>query len=189
MFEADKTLGVNRWPLVRLLPGRRTEVVLLSSKFFCLTTHWVGRSVACPGANCPLCVTNAARGLWYLPVRWDSRVSLLELGAVSSSLVEQAAKLFGGGVKPGLVMELQRSGPKKPVTGQAVRVIAGVAAIEFLDLVRHVMCLYKFPPPNLGDDLHSYEVRCRSIAMTRVRRICDEASAGGVERTTQMSRA
>lgn len=176
MFEADRNLGVNRWPIVRVASGRRTEVMLLGGKYFCLTTHWLGYSIPCVVDDCPLCDQLAARGLWYLAVKWDSRTSLLELGSVSASNVEHNAKLMGGGMRAGVVLELGRHGPKKPVMSEFVRFVDGVAPIDYIDLVRHVMCLYKFPPPNPGDDVNAYEKRCRQIARVRCERLAKLAS-------------
>lgn len=171
MFTADRQLGTNRWEVVRIVPGHRTEVVLHSAQFFELTTHWAGRSVLCPGEDCRLCETHSARGLFYTAVKWNSRVSILELGSVSAGHLEQTLKLFAGGMRAGLVVELSRRNPKHPVKSEYVREAETLGEVSLIDLARHVLALYKFPCPNVGENLEAYETRCRGIAKMRADRI------------------
>lgn len=172
MFDADRQLGRNRWPLVRLRAGCECEVVLLSRKFFSLSTHWIRSTVPCCGDECRLCEVLPTRGLFYVAVICESRLSLLELGAMSASDFEQHAKLLHSCMTPGQVYRLWRRGAKSPVRSEVVSVRDGVSEIALLDLATHVMALYKFPPPNLGEEMESYEVRCRLIARMR----CDRAA-------------
>src|SRR6266566_2548109 len=118
MFNADRTLGSHRWPVVRLVAGSRTEVTLLSTRFFCLTTHWYKCTLPCPGDDCRLCEILPARGLFYAACSCNSRVSILELAAQSASLFEQHAKLLHGGMRVGLVFLLSRRGAKSPVASE-----------------------------------------------------------------------
>src|SRR5438876_8046789 len=131
MFEADKSQTPNRWPVVRVPASSRTsrhvsEVVLLSRKFFSLTTHWVRSTVPCCGDDCALCETLPCRGLFYLACSAQSHVAILELGSLSAMNIEQHAKLLHGGLRPGLVFALSRRGDKSPVHGEVVRVQDGV---------------------------------------------------------------
>lgn len=176
MFSADKTLGVNRWPVVRLGANARTEVVLLSSKFFALTTHWDKCTLPCPGDDCRLCETLPARGLFYVAVMCNSRISMLELGALSASHFEQNAKLLHGGMNPGLVVLLSRKGPKQPVKSEGLRVQENCSEVSTLDLCAHVMALYKFPCPNPNEGLLGYELRCRQLAKVRSDRHAERLS-------------
>jgi len=171
MFNADRTLGSNRWPVVRLVAGSQTEVVLLSSRFFALTTHWHQYTVPCPGDDCPLCEMLPARGLFYVAVACCSRVSILELASQSSAHFEQHCKLLHGGMRPGLVLRLTRRGAKSPVNSECIRVQDRCTEVPQLDLATKVMALYKFPPPNVGEELHQYSNRCSLIAKVRVDRI------------------
>lgn len=167
MFNADRTLGSNRWPVVRLVGGSQTEVVLLSTRFFCLTTHWTTQTFPCCGDDCRLCELIPARGLFYAAVLCQSRLSILELAAQSSSLFEQHAKFAHGGMRVGLVFKLTRGGAKKPVRSEVIREQEKCSEVSLLDLATHVMALYKFPCPNPGEDLAKYEVRCRAISKVR----------------------
>ena len=173
MFEADHTQGTNRWDVVRLKGGRKTEVVLLSSRFFALTTHWHKCTVPCVGDECPLCDLLPARGLFYLAVGCNSRICLLEMGSVSASYLEQQAKFCHQAMIPGHVYELGRKGDKTPIRAEYVRAMENVKEISHIDLARHVMALYKYPCPNPGEDLEVYERRCRSVARVRCQRIAD----------------
>lgn len=167
MFEGDRGTAGNRWPVVRLGSGGRTEVTLLSCEFFALTTHWQRCTVPCAGGGCALCELLPARGLFYLAVVCGGRVSLLELGAMSAGSLEQHAKLLHQGMRQGLVFSLTRRGAKSPVHSECIRESNGVSAVTAIDLARHVLALYKFPPPNPEEDLGRYEVRIRSIALRR----------------------
>lgn len=175
MFIADRTLGVNRWPLVKLQQNSRTEVVLLSSRFFALTTHWANGTVPCPGDDCPLCCTLPARGLLYLAVHSFGRTSILELGSLSAANFEQHAKLLHGGMIPGLKFQLSRKGAKHPIHSEVIGSQSGVEEIKLFDLCRHVMSLYKFPCPNPSETLETYESRCRDIARVRCERLAHVA--------------
>jgi len=167
MFSANATLGANRWPVVRLVAGSRTEVMLLSSSFFAITTHWHKCTLPCCGQECKLCELLPARGLFYAAVVCNSRVSILELGSQSSSLFEQHAKVLHGGMRPGLVFELTRRGAKTPVRSEVIREVEKCTEVVQLDLAAHVMALYKFPCPNPCETIETYERRCRSVAKAR----------------------
>lgn len=177
MFHADQSLGKHRWPLVRMQAGSHVEVVLLSARFFALTTHWNKCTVPCCGENCKLCEVLPARGLFYVAVGCQSVVSILELGAQSASHFEQHAKLFHGGMIPGLVFELTRRGAKQPVRSQVIRVKEGCREVEDLELATRVMALYKFPCPNPEEGLVDYSDRLARIARVRCDRAFDLLSA------------
>lgn len=172
MFEADRSTCPSRWEVIRVAAGHGTEATLLSRRFFALTTHWVRTTMPCCGDDCRLCELLPARGLFYCAVLCYSRVCIVELGAQSASHFEQHAKLLHGGMEPGLVVKLTRSGPKKPVKSEGLRMQPGHKEVEPLDLARHVMAIFKFPPPNPGDDLNTFERRCQAIARMR----CDRAA-------------
>jgi hypothetical protein len=167
MFEGDLGTAGSRWPVVRLGLGSKTEVTLLSRRCFILTTHFYKRTVPCSGDGCCLCELLPARGLFYVAVFCASRISLLELGAQSASSFEQHARFSTGSMSPGIVFELSRRGRKSPVYSEFVRVQQVREEVTELNLARHVMALYKFPPPNPAQTLDEYEARCRVIAERR----------------------
>lgn len=177
MFDADRTLGSHRWHVVRLHPGSKTEVVLLSSRFFCLTTHWCKFTVLCAQDDCELCETLPSRGLFYVAVFCAGQTRMLELGSQSASHFEQHCKLLYGGMKPGLVLELSRRGAKTPVFSEVLRFQENASAISHLNLAAHVMALYKFPPPNPEESLEKYEARIRAMVQLRNHRLAAQLSA------------
>lgn len=167
MFDADRGTCGNRWPVLRVRAGSATEIVLLSQDFFCLTTHWDRCTVPCAGDGCGLCEILPARGLFYLAAMCMSRVHVVELGALSSANLEQHAKLLHSGLRPGLVFSLSRRTGKSPVHSEVVREQAGVSVVPVLVLAAHVLALYKYPPPNIGESIEAYEVRIRGLALRR----------------------
>lgn len=173
MFNADRTLGSNRWPVIRLVAGSSTEVVLLSTRFFAITTHWNKCTVPCCGDDCKLCEVLPSRGLFYVAAMCVSRVSILELASQSASHFEQHAKLLHGGLRPGLVFNLQRRGAKSPVRSEVIRYQEKCSEVSQLELATRVMALYKFPCPNPGEDLGTYEIRCRGVARVRCNRAAE----------------
>lgn len=177
MFSADQTLGANRWPVVRLNAGNQTEVVLLSTSFFALTTHWHKCTVPCPGDECSLCAILPARGLFYVACLCQSRVSILELGSQSASHFEQHAKFAGGGMRVGLVFQLTRRSAKAPVRSEIIREKENCSEVSKLDLAAHVMALYKFPPPNPNESLVEYSDRSARVAKVRTDRIAESILA------------
>lgn len=173
MFNADRSLGSNRWPVIRLVAGSSTEVVLLSSRFFEITTHWNKCTVPCCGDGCRLCEVLPSRGLFYVAAMCCSRVSILELASQSASHFEQHCKLLHGGMRPGLVLSLKRRGAKSPVNSEGLRMQDGCAEVSQLELAQRVMALYKFPCPNPGEDLATYEIRIRGVARVRCNRAAE----------------
>lgn len=167
MFSADLGTAGNRWPVVRLRGGCTTEVVLLSRQFFAVTTHWDRCTVLCPIDGCALCELLPARGLFYAAVICNGHVHLLELGATSANHLEQHSKLLHGGMVPGLLLRLKRRADKSPVHSEGIGQKPGCSEICPIDLARHVMALYKFPPSNPGELLCEYEVRIRGMAQRR----------------------
>ena len=177
MFEADRTLGVNRWLVVRLGAHSQTEVVLLASKFFCLTTHYHRCTIPCPGEGCPLCELIASRGLFYAPVFCTGAIRLIELGAQSASYLEQHAKLLHGGMRPGQVFRLTRRGAKHPVHSEIIREQADAKEPSTLTIAQRVMAIYKYPPPNPGETITDYSARCSRLARVRADRIAESILA------------
>lgn len=176
MFEAEQNLGAHRWHVIRLLPRTTTEVVILSERFFALTTHWIGHTVPCPGEDCALCDQVAARGMFYLAVAFGGRTMLLEMSSVSASHLEQHAKLLHGGLRPGLEVRCKRSAPKQPVHSEILGFREGAKSVPQIILAQRVLAIYKFPPANPNEDLGSYERRCRLMAVVRNRRLAADAS-------------
>jgi hypothetical protein len=167
MFSADQVAGGSRWPLVRVASHGETKVVLCSDAFLPLTVHWVGRSVVCGGETCPLCQCLPGRGLFYLAVYCNDRPSILELGALSSSLLEQHCKLLHQGIRPGLVVRLARRSAKAPVTSEVIEEKPGVARVPLMELVSRVVALYHLPGPNPNEGFDEYDARLNRIALAR----------------------
>lgn len=174
MFEADMTLGVHRWHVVRLVAGTTTEAVLLSQAFFCVTTHWQRVTVLCSIADCPLCEFLPARGLFYIAVHCLGAVRMIELGAQSAAHLEQHCKLLHGGMKPGQVIRFQRRAAKSPIHSEVVRFQENASPVTRLNLAKHVMALYKFPPPNVNEDIQSYSLRISESVRLRNARLAAE---------------
>lgn len=169
MFEARDGNHVRRWDLVRVRTGCETKLVLASQRFFSLTAHWVGVSVPCAGDDCALCETHGARGLFYLAGFCQGRIALLELAAQSAGHLEQHLKLLHNGFVPGLEIRFCRKGSKTPLWSEVVGMKENVQAVSHLELVRHVMALYKFPTSNPDESLESYEQRLAQMARVRNR--------------------
>ena len=166
MFVAESS-GLYRWPLVRIRAGGETEVVLLSEKWLPLTVHWAKRSLLCAHDKCPLCSWLPARGLYYAAVSFGSRASMLELGALSSSLIEQHCGLLHQGMRPGLRLRLWRSSQKAPVHGEVVGVIEDAKAIDARELAIRVMALYQMPGPNPCEEWDAWQERLCLLARRR----------------------
>lgn len=159
MFDPNFCSSASRWPLVRISSGGRTSVILLQTTMLPLSVHWVGRSMLCPQAACALCNILPVRGLFYLPVSCNGRASILELGAMSSSHLEQHCKLLHGGVRPGLEVDLTRRGAKSPVHSEVVGFRPGCVSVEMIEFIGRVMALYHLPSANPNETIAAYEAR------------------------------
>lgn len=173
MFEADKSRLLSRWDVLRLRVGHRSEMVLLSTKPFCLTTHYVRSTIPCAGRDCPLCELIVPRGLWYVAGGINGRVMMVEFSGTSFGLLEQHAKLLHGGFKVGQVFVLERRAQKRPTWSECVRSVTTAHEVDHFDLCKHVMALYRFPPPNPGESIDDYERRCHRLAFVRNKRAAE----------------
>lgn len=181
MFDADFGSATRRWPLVRFGQNSRTRVTLLSTRFFAVTTHWTGVTVLCPGDGCALCELVPARGLFYLAVVCEQRVSLVELGSQSASHLEQHLKLLHSGMVVGHVLDLRRSGKRQPVFAECVETLPNVGGVTYEDLMRHVMVVYKMPAPNPSESVEDYEVRIAAMVRRRNERCAELIRKGEFE--------
>jgi hypothetical protein len=157
-----------------MTPGHKTEVTLLSDRFFALTTHWLqmkslpkGATVPCPGEDCGLCEYVAPRGLFFLAVAVNGDPYILEMAAQSSAYLEQHVRLLHGGLVPGHVLELQRMSSKSPIRSEYVRHRDNVKCVPMITLCARVMALFRFPGPNPDEGLEQYETRIRLMAQRR----------------------
>lgn len=177
MFSPSPSAGASRWKVVRVLNNCETEVVVVGSAFFCLTTHWIplgrGRSVLCPQDDCALCDVLPARGFFYLPCVWDARTAILELSSLASSHLEQHCKLLHGGIRPGLVLRLSRRGQKQPIRSEVVGFREGATSPSAELFASRVLAIYNYPPCNPSENMLDYEKRIRSAARTRAGRDFD----------------
>jgi len=182
MFEADDSRFLTRWEVLRLRSGHKSQMVLLSAKSFCLTTHYAAHTVPCAGRECPLCELLPQRGLWYVAGAVNGRVMMVEFGGQSFSLLEQHARLLHGGLKVGQVYNLERRGVKRPTWSECVGFKEDCTAVDHFDLAKHVMALYRFPPPNPGEDFLSFECRCHRLAFVRNKRTAELIADGKFQR-------
>lgn len=182
MFEASCSAGVSRWPLVRTQAGGAVNVVILAAGFFPVCVHWAGRSFLCPGDGCALCPLLPLRGLYYLPVDCCGRPSILELASMSSSHLEQHAKLLHGGLRPGLQVRLSRRSAKSPIHSEVVGELAGVEAADLMTFASRVMAIYQMAPSNPGETIADYGQRLAHAARQRgevvAKRVLGDRGAG-----------
>ena len=183
VFSAEQVSGGSRWPLVRISVGGTCEVVSLSGRFLPLSVHWIGQSVVCPGSDCELCELLPIRGLFFLPVMCMGRTSILELASQSSAHLEMHCKLLHGGLQPGLVIRLSRSGRKVPIHSEVIDRRSGVALVPATVLASRVAALFHLPPIGVDQTIEDYELRLMSMVRNRNKIIAARMRAGkkGVE--------
>lgn len=171
MFVASHSVGVNRWPLVRVQVGGQTRVICLCDKFLPVAVHWSsfgkGRSILCPQQDCPLCSYMPSRGLFYLAVTCFGHASILELGSQASSHLEQHAALLHGGLRAGLEVQLSRRSPKAPLYSEVTGFADGTRHVTLLQFAAKVMALYSLPCPNPDESLEGYQARLLPIVQRR----------------------
>jgi hypothetical protein len=81
---------------------------------------------------------------------------------------------MGGGMRPGICVDLTRRSPKSPVYSEVSGFKEGIQEIELLDIAAHVMALYRFPCPNPGENLAAYERRLKAMSQLRNKRLRDQ---------------
>jgi hypothetical protein len=167
MFNADTGNSGYRWQLIRMRPHSESEVTLLSSSFFSLTTHFSRITVACAVEECALCELLPSRGLFYLACMCQGRRHILELGVFSANDLEQHAKLLHGGLRPGLRFRLWRDTKKGAVHSEVLGETAGCGEVDQLTLAQRVLAVYKLPCCNPGESIDIYERRIHGIVQRR----------------------
>ena len=175
---------VARWNVLRVKAGGVSEVVLLSGQWLRLTTHFYRRTFLCAeGEDCPMCVFQAARCLWYLPclIRPGRWLGVLELGAAASADLEQRSKFSGGGLFPGLQVRVSRRAAKKAVVCEPVSSEETVAEVPLHVWVSGLFRVFGFGALRPGETIDEYGARSRDAIRRRAEHIARsyEASVGG----------
>jgi len=173
------------WSLVRVVPQREEQVVLLSGDWVRLSTHFFDGTVLCPeGDDCPLCELLPVRPYWYLPClrRPGNRPSLLELTALTCSDFEQCAKFAGVGVRCGLTVILTRKSKRSPVRCEVGSLVSSPRSASLHEWVSPLMKIFGFPPLSAGESLDSYSKRIRPSALRRAELVAGRMRARCGER-------
>jgi hypothetical protein len=154
-------------PVVRVHAGTRAEVSFQTAHFWTFATHWFGRQLVCPGADCPACGTYAERvGTYFLVQvcegpRW--RPAILELGQGSWARLRMLVESEGWEVGPGLTAECCRRGAKSSLRIEPTG-MAGVVQKAYDDpllLFDALVCLFRWAPRRRDEGVAAYCDRSR----------------------------
>lgn len=170
MFDSECPSVVVRWPLVRVLEGRQTEVQLLSGDWVRLVTHFYGRTFLCPEVDeCVACQLLPSRAYWYLPVLSlaTKRPSILELSAHASADLEQRCRFAGWPVAPGVQVELSRRSKKAPLRMELVGRVETPPVAVACEWCTALMALFCLPALVPGETLAQYGDRVKLVVLRR----------------------
>ena len=167
-----------RWPMVRVASGSEQIVSVVTSRFVRLTTHFVGRTIICPGTdNCAVCDFCASRDLWYLAVRFGIRSSfgLLELSSLSAAEFEQGVRFSGLPSMLGSRVRLFRKSSRSPIRSEVLEPDTSTREIEACDWLSALMAIYQYPSFHRGESCDDYFARVVPIAVTRAKIVAERA--------------
>lgn len=169
-MQAEAPTVAARWPVLRVQPGHDVEVMLLSSDWLRLNTHFHKRTVLCSESLCcPLCPLLPSRPYWYLPVSAEPRKTfcLLELSPSASSSLEQTAKFANGAIMAGQNFRLWRRAKKKPIGCEWLGLSKGACTVSVSEWVSPLMAIYGLPILRPGETIEEYGGRVASTVDQR----------------------
>jgi len=181
MLTAESPSKLVRWGLVRVEPGHRSRVELLSGDFVRLSTHFYRRTLLCVESDlCPLCDVLPSRSYWYLPCKLlpSGRLSLLELSATSSADLEQHAKLLHGKLGYGITVELSRRKRRSPMRCEIVGDVLGGKAIAPQVWVSALMAIFGLGALREFETLEQYSARVIAGVIERGKLVRGQMEAG-----------
>lgn len=186
MFSTESPGTVRRLAVLRVPPGARIGVELLSADFVRLATHFAGRTFLCPeGEECDACVYLPSRCYWYLPALClaTQTLALLELSSSASADLEQKVRFGSGAFRPGAQVQISRRTKTSPLRVEFCQQSESKAVPALFEWVSPLMALYRLPPLARGESLASYGDRVRSRVVSRAKLAASELRAASAGRS------
>ncbi len=121
--------------------GDRITVGILSESLEGVYTHYSGRTLVCPGKECPICTFGRTpRFLGFIVVQFRERKRLLRLTA------NCALRMLADPPSPGQVFELTRKSKRATIqaTFRQASIVSPdkvVSKMELLNCLAHLFCL------------------------------------------------
>jgi len=175
VFNGESVASAFSLPLIRVPAGSACEGVLLSDRPLFLAVHFLGKSVVCPGSECPLCSGSGARLRGYLMVEVVSSprpfVGLLEFSSCTWERSFSLAGLSGERVRLGSVVAVSRRRKNSPLVIEwlAQKSVSMSAAKAEHRTLCALAVLYSLPVPGPEEEVEHWSERCRSCAEGLVR--------------------
>lgn len=129
------------YDLLEVNAGDRLTVGVLSESLEGVYTHYSGRTLVCPGADCPICTFGRTpRFLGFIVVQFRERKRLLRLTA------NCALRLLASPPRPGQVYDLTRKSKRSTIqaTFRQASIVSPdkvVTRMELLNCLAHLFCL------------------------------------------------
>ncbi len=150
--------------MVETLGHAKTLVAqVLSVRTFAVPTHWVGRSVPCPGQDCSMCVCRSARQLFFVGLAVNHRRAVFEVPETLSACFYAAFAQCGGADLAGIVVSVQRVDARSGwLLGDFRREKLRQVAVAETEVASAVASLYRLEKPCVGENFVEWFDRVRS---------------------------
>lgn len=153
--------------IIRLKPGERRSLFLLSATWYGANTHFLGRTKLCVGEpDCPACFSgNVPRWYGYIPVHQAKRgLGMIELtprAAESLESIMNQPSFYGWAVtafKPSQRMPIVFSDPKHLGKSR-------IQEVPTDQVEQHLCRIWQLPTTKRGEDVAAWRTRLRQAAI------------------------
>lgn len=150
--------------MVETLGHAKSLVVqVLSVRTFSVPTHWVGRSVPCPGEDCSMCVVRSPRQLFFAGLATASRRAVFEIPETLSGVFYAAFAQVGGVDLSGIVVSASRADARRGwQLDDCRREKLRQVAVAETEVASSVGQLYRLQRPCVGEGFVEWFDRVRS---------------------------
>lgn len=150
--------------MVESLGHAKTLVAqVLSVRTFSVPTHWVGRSVPCPGQDCSMCVCRSPRQLFFVGLAINHHRAVVEVPETLSQCFYAAFAQVGGSDLSGIVVSVARAGSREGwQLGDFRREKLRQVVVAETEVAASVAQLYRLEKPCVGETFVEWFERVRS---------------------------
>lgn len=150
--------------MVETLGHAKTLVAqVLSVRTFSVPTHWVGRSVPCPGQDCSMCVCRSPRQLFFVGLAINHHRAVVEIPETLSQCFYAAFAQVGGDNLSGIVVSAQRVDSRSGwQLGEFRREKLRQVVVSETEVAASVGQLYRLQRPCVGEGFVEWFDRVRA---------------------------
>ena len=122
--------------------------------------HWVGRSVMCPGVDCPACILRSPKTVYYFAAHYQKQMRICEVCPSLVNALERLATTFCLECWNGIAVEAKRSNNRCPWVFSRTDYRKDAAGlVPETDVALAIANVYRLPPPREGETFMTWHTR------------------------------